>query len=83
MAGGWISGAAYLALTLVTLTIGLRYVFVRTPWRTAYIALYATFVAEVAESYIIDVQHWRHYFLIMGVLWGLVIAAAARRRAAR
>ena len=83
MAGGWISGAAYLALTLVTLTIGLRYVFVRTPWRAAYIALYATFVAEVGESYIIDVQHWRHYFLIMGVLWGLVIAAAARRKAAR
>jgi hypothetical protein len=83
MAGGWISGAAYLALTLVTLTIGLRYVFVRTPWRAAHIALYATFVAEVGESYIIDVQHWRHYFLIMGVLWGLVIAAAARRKAAR
>ena len=34
-------------------------------------------------SAVIDVQHWRHYFLIMGVLWGLVIAAAARRRAAR
>jgi hypothetical protein len=83
MAGGWISGAAYLALTLVTLTIGLRYVFARTPWRAAHIALYATFVAEVGESYIIDVQHWRHYFLIMGVLWGLVIAAAARRKAAR
>jgi hypothetical protein len=83
MAGGWISGAAYLALTLVTLTIGLRYVFVRTPWRAAHIALYATFVAEVGESYIIDVQHWRHYFLIIGVLWGLVIAAAARRKAAR
>jgi hypothetical protein len=28
-------------------------------------------------SAVIDVQHWRHYFLIMGVLWGLVIAAAA------
>jgi hypothetical protein len=83
MAGGWISGAAYLALTLVTLTIGLRYVFARTPWRAAHIALYATFVAEVGESYIIDVQHWRHYFLIMGVLWGLVIAAAARHKAAR
>jgi hypothetical protein len=80
MAGGWLSGAAYLALTLVTLAIGLRYVFVATPWRASYIALYATFVAETGESYIIDVQHWRHYFLIMGVLWGLVIAAAAARR---
>ena len=36
----------------------------------AYLALYATFAAEVGESYIIDVQHWRHYFLIMGVLVG-------------
>jgi O-antigen ligase/polysaccharide polymerase Wzy-like membrane protein len=83
MAGGWLSGAAYLALTLVTLAIGLRYVFVATPWRASYIALYATFVAETSESYIIDVQHWRHYFLIMGVLWGLVIAAAAARRKVR
>ena len=57
--------------------------FVRTPWRTAYIALYATFVAETGESYIIDVQHWRHYFLIMGALWGLFVAAAAYRRAVR
>jgi hypothetical protein len=83
MAGGWLSGAAYLALILVTLIVGLQYVFVRTPWRLAYIAVYATFAAETGESYIIDVQHWRHYFMIIGVLWGLFIAAAAYRRAQR
>jgi hypothetical protein len=85
MAGGWLSGAAYIGLILVTLAIGLRYVFVATPWRARYLALYASFVALTGESYIIDVQHWRHYFLIMGVLWGLVIAAAAakERRGAR
>ncbi len=78
MAGGWLSGAAYFALIVVTLAIGLRFVFVATPWRHTYIALYASFVALTGESYIIDVQHWRHYFLLMGVLWGLVVAAAAR-----
>ncbi len=31
--GGWISGAAYLTLTLVTLVAGLRFIFVTTPWR--------------------------------------------------
>jgi hypothetical protein len=41
-----------------------------------------TVAAGVGESYIIDVQHRWHCFLIMGVLWGLVIAAAVRRRAA-
>jgi hypothetical protein len=83
MAGGWLSGTAYLGLILVTLIVGLQHVFMRTPWRTAYIALYATFAAETGESYIIDVQHWRHYFMIIGVLWGLFAAAAVYRRARR
>jgi hypothetical protein len=81
MAGGWLSGTAYLGLILVTLIVGLQHVFVRTPWRAAYIAVYATYAAETGESYIIDVQHWRHYFMIIGVLWGLFAAAAAYRRA--
>jgi O-antigen ligase len=83
MAGGWLSGTAYLGLILVTLIVGLQHVFVRTPWRAAYIAVYATYAAETGESYIIDVQHWRHYFMIIGVLWGLFAAAAAYRRAQR
>jgi hypothetical protein len=38
-------------------------------------------VGEVGESYIIDVQHWRHYYLIMGMVWGLLLAGHAARRA--
>ena len=79
MAGGWLSGAAYFALILVTLLIGLRYAFVGAPCQARYLALYGSFVALSAESYIIDVQHWRHYFLIMGVLWGLIVAAASTK----
>jgi hypothetical protein len=81
MAGGWLSGSAYFALIFATLLLGLRYVFVSAPWRLSYIAIYATFLALTGESYVIDVQHWRHYFLLMGVLWGLAIAAARRRSA--
>ncbi len=79
MAGGWLSGAAYFALILLTLVMGLRFIAVPVPWRRTYFALFASFVALTGESYIIDVEHWRHYFLIMGVLWGLFIAAAAYR----
>ena len=78
--GGWLGGFTYLALTLLLLVVGLRHVFVTSPWQPAYIAIYATFVGEVGESYIIDVQHWRHYFLIIGLVWGLVVV---RRTAAR
>ena len=77
MAGGWLGGFTFLALVLVTLAIGFRNVFAPTPWQPVTIAVYSAFVGEVGESYIIDVQHWRHYYLIMGLVWGLVIAGRA------
>jgi hypothetical protein len=75
--GGWISGAAYLTLTLVTLVAGSKFVFVRTPWQPAYHVVYVAFIGVAVESIIIDSDHWRHYFLIVGVLWGLMAVSRA------
>ncbi len=77
--GGWISGAAYLTLTLVTLVASTRFIFVRTPWQPTYHAVYVAFVGVAAESIIIDSDHWRHYFLILGVLWGLMAVTRGYR----
>jgi hypothetical protein len=70
--GGWISGCAYLTLTLVTHSAAFRFAFVATPWQPTYQAVYAAFIGVAVESVIIDSDHWRHYFLILGVLWGLM-----------
>jgi len=78
--GGWISGFAYLALTATTVVKGLRFALVTSPWRQLYLPVYAAFVGVAAESFIIDTDHWRHYFLLLGVLWGLM--AASRRHLA-
>jgi hypothetical protein len=78
--GGWISGAAYLTLTLVTLVASTRFIFVRTPWQPTYLAVYVAFVGVAVESVIIDSDHWRHYFLIVGVLWGLMAASRGYQR---
>jgi hypothetical protein len=32
-------------------------------------------VGVIGESVIVDIDHWRHYFLILGVLWGLMAAS--------
>ena len=58
--------------------------FVETPWRTTYIAVYCAFVGAAAESVLIDSDHWRHYFLLLGVIWGLMAASRpyTRRRLA-
>ena len=72
VAGGWLGGIVHATLMAVTLWFGFRQIFQPTPWQRSYIAVYATFAAEVGESYIIDVQHWRHFYLLIGVIWGLI-----------
>jgi hypothetical protein len=81
LSGGWLSGLVYLTLVLTTLIRGLRFVFVATPWRTTYLAVYCAFVGTAIESVIIDSDHWRHYFLVLGVVWGLMAASQAYSRA--
>jgi O-antigen ligase len=80
LSGGWLTGIAYLTLVLTTLIRGLRYVFVATPWRKTYLAVYCAFVGTVVESAIIDIDHWRHFFLITGVVWGLMTVSQPYRR---
>ncbi len=37
-----------------------------------YLAVYCAFVGTAVESVLIDSDHWRHYFLLLGVIWGLM-----------
>jgi uncharacterized membrane protein len=71
---GWLGGAAYATLVLVTLAVGIRTALVATPWQYYLIAAYAAFVGEVFEGFIVDTDHWRHFFLLLGLIWGLSAA---------
>jgi O-antigen ligase/polysaccharide polymerase Wzy-like membrane protein len=82
MSGGWLAGFGYLTLSAVTLAMSTRFLFVRTPWQPVYHAIYAAYVGVIGESIIIDIDHWRHYFLILGVLWGLMAASNRYRSTA-
>jgi hypothetical protein len=71
---GWAGAMAYLLLLLSTLWVGLRSAFIRTSWQAYAISAYAVFVGEVAEGFVIDTDHWRHFFLLLGMIWGLAAA---------
>lgn len=77
---GWAGAMAYFLLLITTILVGLRCAFVRTPWQPYLITALATFIGEVAEGFVIDTDHWRHFFLLLGMVWGL---AAATFREAR
>ena len=74
MSGGWLSGVCYPALAFTTVVMGFKYLFVRTPWQRGYIAFFAAFLGTFVESFIIDTDHWRHYFLLLGTMWGMFAA---------
>jgi hypothetical protein len=77
---GWIGGMAYIVLLLSTLWIALRTMLVRTPWQPYLITAFAAFVGEVLEGVIIDTDHWRHFFLLLGVIWGCAAATLKQIR---
>ncbi len=76
---GWGGGFAYVLLVLTTLWIGFANAVRRTPWQGYAITAAGAFLGVVLEGFIIDTDHWRSFFLALGVIWGL---AAATRAAA-
>jgi hypothetical protein len=71
---GWIGGIAYLILTLTTLIVGLRAMFARTPWQVPMTAVFAAYVGICFESAVVDTDHWRNYYLLVAMVWGMAAA---------
>lgn len=77
---GWLGGVAYLTLTFATLIIGWRAVAIPSPLQGFAIAVWSTLFVLIFKGLIIDTDHWRHYYLLLGLIWGLH-AAGVRYRA--
>jgi hypothetical protein len=82
MSGGWLSGICYPTLVFATVILGFRHLFARVPWQRSYIAVFAAFLGTVGESFIIDTDHWRHFFMMLGTMWGMFAAAQSYRSSA-
>jgi hypothetical protein len=79
MSGGWISGIAFPTLIIITIVMGSRIVFTRVPWQRTYLAIFSVFLGTVVESIIIDIDHWRHFWMMLGTMWAMVAAAHTYR----
>ena len=81
MSGGWIAGVCYPALVFGHCHHG-----VPAPLRPCALAahlsrVFAAFLGTVGKSFVIDTDHWRHFWMMLGAMWGM-FAAAQRYRAA-
>jgi hypothetical protein len=77
---GWVGGLAYVLLLIATVLTGLRAATVRTPWQPYLITAVAAYIGEMAEGFVIDTDHWRHFYLLLGMIWGLSAATSKAMR---
>ena len=68
---GWLGGITYLALTVATCIAGWRAVFRRTPWQGHAIVIWSALFVTILQGLQIDTDHWRHFYLMLGLIWGL------------
>ena len=83
---GWLGGFAYLTLVLVTFMRALTLALRHTPMQPLAIILCASFVGLMVEGLFVDTDHWRHFMMVLGLIWGMAALApeprALRRTAA-
>jgi len=81
---GWLGFAAYLALVVWTLAAAFPLLFRSGPLQAVTQAAYIVFVGHILIATVIDIDHWRHVYLLFGLLWGAIAAdrIAARTRLA-
>ncbi|MES2906099.1 MAG: O-antigen ligase family protein [Pseudomonadota bacterium] len=76
----WVGGISYAALIVITLIRGFGVSLRATPWRNFSIAIYATFFGMALQGWLIDTDHWRHWFMLLGMLWGIIAYESRARR---
>ena len=86
VAGGFLSGLSFIAFVLLTLRRGWLASFKPGPGQEYLIVAYACVIGQMMEAFIIDIENWRHIYLLFGMIWGVILAremaGAARTRRA-
>jgi hypothetical protein len=68
---GWLGGFAYAALFVTTMIAGWTIALRRWQLQNASIAIWSVLFITLLQGLQIDIDHWRHVYLMLGLVWGL------------
>ncbi len=83
MNAGWPGGLLYLIICAATLGLGLQHAFKKTKTQPLFLIVFAALASQILQGVLIESDHWRHFYLLMGVVWGLMAADRRIVRTAR
>jgi len=67
---GWIGGFTWILIVLSTSYVGFRLILVRSPYRQLAQVAWPVLFALLLQGFQIDIDHWRHIFILFGMIWG-------------
>jgi hypothetical protein len=71
---GWLGGFSYFALIVATLVVGTKSLVRESALQPLATAAFCVFVSTSLQGVQIDTDHWRHFYWLMGIVWGLYVA---------
>lgn len=72
---GWLGGITYLVMIISSIVVGFRTILMRTPWQSSSIAVFCAMFTTMLQGVQIDSDHWRHFYWMLGLMWGLYAAS--------
>jgi hypothetical protein len=77
----WLGFVAYFTLVMLTIGGGFRILFRDRPWQPFLLVAWVAFLGHVLLGSVIDTNHWRHFWLLAGMVWAAMGLEAAHQRA--
>ena len=74
---GWLGGFSFFLLVGITTFVGFRLCLARSPFRTLAQVFWPSLMVFLIQGFQIDIDHWRHVYLMLGAVWGLEAARMA------
>ncbi|MBN9073527.1 MAG: O-antigen ligase family protein [Rhizobiales bacterium] len=69
---GWLGFVSYLGLLVWTLAAGGRILLRNRPWQPYLQCAYVVLIGHIALGTVIDMDHWRHFYLLLGLIWAAI-----------
>ena len=69
---GWLGAITYQIMIWSTLWFGFRYMLRERPWQPYLMIAWVMIVGHAIIGNVIDTDHWRHFYLLLGIVWGCV-----------
>jgi O-antigen ligase len=77
---GWLGAITYQIMLWTTLWFGFRYMLRERPWQPYLMVAWVMILGHAIIGNVIDTDHWRHFYLLLGIVWG---CSALEHRVAR